>query len=56
MAEGNGEVVHDSEIADVEEESMEAETTRSPDYQKLIDLKLNEKVASKLDQIYQTGM
>ena len=39
MAEGNG----------------DASAERTPDYQKLIDHGLNEKVAAKLDEIYKTG-
>ncbi|XP_076259466.1 synaptotagmin binding cytoplasmic RNA interacting protein isoform X3 [Rhynchophorus ferrugineus] len=47
MAEGNGEV---------SEEPMKIEDSeRTPDYQKLIDYGLDEKVASKLDEIYKTG-
>ncbi|XP_060527253.1 heterogeneous nuclear ribonucleoprotein Q-like isoform X3 [Cylas formicarius] len=49
MAEGNGEVT---------EEPMKIEpeiTERTEDYQKLLDYGLDEKVASKLDEIYKTG-
>lgn len=49
MAEGNGELT---------EESMKIEgesSTRTEDYQKLIEYGLDEKVAAKLDEIYKTG-
>ena len=48
MAEGNGDAV-------VKKEEPETTEGRSPDFQKLIDLGLNEKVAVKLDEIYKTG-
>ncbi|XP_043232975.1 heterogeneous nuclear ribonucleoprotein Q-like isoform X2 [Amphibalanus amphitrite] len=47
MAEGNGDAV-------VKKEEPESTEGRSPDFQKLIDLGLSEKVAVKLDEIYKT--
>ncbi|KAG1663622.1 Heterogeneous nuclear ribonucleoprotein Q [Nymphon striatum] len=56
MAEGNGEIA-DSEITEIKEkvEELDLELKHSSDYLKLIELELDEKVASKLDEIYQTG-
>uniref|UniRef100_T1IVI9 RRM domain-containing protein n=1 Tax=Strigamia maritima TaxID=126957 RepID=T1IVI9_STRMM len=55
MAEGNGEVVNDSEMVETKEEPMDQSVEHSEDYAKLIEYGLNEKVASKLDEIYKTG-
>jgi len=46
MAQGNGEV---------SDESMDQSGEHTEDYQKLLDYGLNEKVASKLDEIYKTS-
>lgn len=40
---------------EVKSEPMETDITRTEDYQKLIDYGINEKVASELDKIYQSG-
>ncbi|XP_048520334.1 heterogeneous nuclear ribonucleoprotein Q-like isoform X4 [Dendroctonus ponderosae] len=51
MAEGNGEVPDESMIKIIKIEESE----KTADYQKLIEYGLDEKVASKLDEIYKTG-
>ena len=52
MAEGNGDAtVKSNNIKEEPANSIE----RTEDYQKLILLGLNEKVAAKLDEIYKTG-
>ncbi|KAF0305737.1 Heterogeneous nuclear ribonucleoprotein Q [Amphibalanus amphitrite] len=53
MAEGNGDATVKSEPINIKEEPTNS-VERTEDYQKLIQLGLNEKVAAKLDEIYKT--
>ena len=54
MAEGNGDATIKTEPNNIKEEPVNS-VERTEDYQKLIQLGLNEKVAAKLDEIYKTG-
>lgn len=61
MATGNGEIHNDQEMTDeVKKEDIEpmdqTEVPHSEDYKKLIEYGLNDKVASQLDEIFQTGI
>jgi heterogeneous nuclear ribonucleoprotein R len=56
MAEGNGDPKMEHESSRVKEEVMDQTSEpHSADYGKLIEYGLDEKVASKLDEIYKTG-
>ena len=55
MAEGNGDATVKAEPNNIKEEPANS-VERTEDYQKLIQLGLNEKVAAKLDEIFKTGM
>lgn len=49
MAEGNDDLTLD-------DKSKDTKIDRTEDYKKLVDYGLDEKVASKLDEIYKTGI